>query len=260
MEQTNTTSATIEWKPFKRVRQYEYALEKIREMIAAGSLKPGDRLPSERELSSKLGVGRASVKEALRILEILGLIEVRLGDGSFIKQDSFHFFESIANTVRLFSELTAETMANFLDFRSFWEIKCAALAAKNSTEEDIRMMENEIQRMENGQQNDTEFKAADINFHNLMCIASRDKAIMLVVQGLRNILISFFDNVYPLICSDTERGAQSFISHKNLMQAIKDHDEIAVVRAMEEHLKEARKNLLDSYHYKNGVEQRVRSR
>ena len=74
MEQTNTTSASIQWKPFKRVRQYEYALEKIREMIAAGSLKPGDRLPSERELSSRLGVGRASVKEALRFLRSLALL------------------------------------------------------------------------------------------------------------------------------------------------------------------------------------------
>ena len=146
---------------------------------------------------------------------------MRLGDGSFIKQDSFNFFESIADTVGLFSELTAETMVNFLDFRSFWEIKCAALAAKNSTEEDIRMMEIEIQRMENGQQNETEFKAADINFHNLMCIASRDKAIMLVVQGLRNILISFFDNVYPLICSDSERGPNHLSPTKTSCKPLK---------------------------------------
>lgn len=257
MEQTNTTSASVEWKPFKRVRQYEYALEKIREMIAAGSLKPGDRLPSERELSTKLEVGRASVKEAFRILEILGLIDVKHGDGSFIKQNNFHFFESIANTVGLLGDLTAETMSSFLDFRSLWEIKCAALAAKNATEEDIKMMEIEIMRMENSQRNETEVKAADINFHNLMCIASKDKAIMLAVQGLRNILISFFDNVHPLICSDSKRSERSFITHYNLMQAIKNHDEIAAVRAMEEHLKEARKNLLDSYHYKNGVEQRV---
>jgi GntR family transcriptional repressor for pyruvate dehydrogenase complex len=254
---TNITSPNIEWKPYKRLRQYEYVLEKIREMIASGILKPGDRLPSERDLSDKLRVGRASVKEALRILEILGLIEVKLGDGSFIKQNNFHFFESIANTVGLLGDLTAETMFNFLDFRSLWEIKCAALAAKNSTEEDIRMMEIEIQRMKNGQQNETEFKAADINFHNMMCIASKDKAIMLVVQGLRNILISHFNNVYPLICSDPERCQKSFSAHNNLLQAIKSHDEIAAVRAMEEHLKEARKNLLDSHHYKNGVEQRV---
>ena len=236
------------------VRQYEYVLEKIREMIAAGNSKPGARLPSEREFSSKLEVGRAAVKEAFRILEILGLIDVRHGDGSFLKEDNFHFFESMASAVGFLRELTAETMGNFLDFRSFWEVKCAALAAKNSTEEDIEMMEIEIRRMENAQQNETEFKAADINFHNLMCIASKDKAIMLVVQGLRNILISFFDNVYPLICSDPERRQRSFITHNNLMQAIKDHDETAAVRSMEEHLQEARKNLLESYHFKKMTE------
>jgi len=258
-EGNKITFSGVEWKPYKRVRQYEYVLEKIREMIASGSLKLGDRLPSERELSSKLGVGRASVKEAFRILEILGLMEVRLGEGSFVKQNNFHFFESIANTVGLLGELTAETMVSFLDFRRFWEIKCAALAAQNSTEEDIKMMEVELQRMENDRQNETQFKAADINFHNLMCIASKDKAIMLVVQGLRNILISFFNNVYPFICSHPERSQRSFVAHKNLMQAIRDHDEVAAVRAMEEHLEEARMNLLDSYHFKNGVEQRKTS-
>ena len=244
------------WKPFKRIRQYEYVLEKIRELLVTGSINPGDRLPSEREMSSKLGVGRASVKEALRILEILGLIEVKLGGGSFIRQNNFHFFESIANTVGLLGDLNEETMIHFLDFRSFWEVKCAALAAKNSTEEDIKMMKIELARMSKAQRNETEFKAADINFHNLMCIASRDKGIMLVVQGLRNILISYFDNVYPLISSDPKRSQKSFSTHNSLLQAIKQHDEIAAVRAMEEHLTEARKNLLDSYHQKNGPRKR----
>jgi GntR family transcriptional repressor for pyruvate dehydrogenase complex len=219
----------------------------MREMISSGSLKPGARLPSEREMSSKLEVGRASVKEAFRILEILGLIDVKHGDGSFLKQNNFHFFESFANTVGLLGDLTAETMVSFLDFRSFWEIKCVALAAKNSTEEDIKMMDIEIQRMKNAQQDETEFKAADINFHNLMCIASKDKSIMLVVQGLRNILISFFNDVYPHICSDSELTQRSFVTHYNIMQAIKEHDEIKAVKAMEEHLEEARSNLLLSY-------------
>ena len=240
-------SSNVEWKPYRRTRQHEYVLEKIKEMIVAGDLKPGARLPSERELSSKLEVGRASVKEAVRILEILGLIEVKHGDGSFLKQNNFHFFESYANAVGLLGELTAETMDSFLDFRRFWEIKCVALAAKNATEEDIKMMDIEIQRMRNGQQDETEFKAADINFHNLMCIASKDKSIMLVVQGLRNILISFFNDVYPHICCDAELSHKSFITHYNIMQAIKDHDEVSAISAMEEHLKEARKNLLISY-------------
>lgn len=240
-------TSNVEWKPYIRIRQHEYVLEKIKEMIVSGALKPGARLPSERELSSKLEVGRASVKEAFRILEILGLIEVKHGDGSFLKQNNFHFFESYANAVGLLGELTAETMVSFLDFRRFWELKCVALAAKNATEEDIKMMDIEIQRMRNGQQDETEFKAADINFHNLMCIASKDKSIMLVVQGLRNILISFFNDVYPHICSDPELSQKSFITHYNIMQAIKDHDEDGAVRAMEEHLKEARNNLLISY-------------
>ena len=242
------TTEGHELKPYKSVRQYEYVLENIKKLISVGTLKPGDRLPSERELSSRLEVGRASVKEAFRILEILGLIEVKHGDGSFIKQNNFHFFESIANAMELFGDLTAETMHSFLDFRGFWEIKCAALAAKNATDEDIKMMENEIRRMENCKFDEAEFKAADINFHNLMCLASKTKGIMLVVQGLRGNMITFFNNVYPHILSDPERSRRSFVTHYNIMQAIRSSDETAAVQAMEEHLKEARNNLIASHH------------
>jgi GntR family transcriptional repressor for pyruvate dehydrogenase complex len=243
-------TSNVDWKPYERVRQYEYVLETIREMIANKQLKPGDKLPSERELSSKLEVGRASIKEAFRILEILGLIDVKHGDGSYLRQNNFQFFESFANNVDLFGELTAETMVSFLDFRSVWEVKCARLAARNATQEDIRMMDIEIQRMKNAQQDETLLKAADINFHNLMCLASKDKAIMLVVQGLRNILISFFDDVYPHICSDAKRSQRSLETHYNIMNAINEHDELKAVSAMEEHLKEAKINLLQSYNTK----------
>jgi GntR family transcriptional regulator, transcriptional repressor for pyruvate dehydrogenase complex len=240
----------VDWKPYERVRQYEYVLETIREMIAIKQLKPGDKLPSERELASKLEVGRASIKEAFRILEILGLIDVKHGDGSYLRRNNFQFFESFASNVELFGELTAETMVSFLDFRSVWEIKCVKLAAKNATKEDIRMMDIEIERMKNAQHDETLFKSADINFHNLMCLASKDKAIMLVVQGLRNILISFFDGVYPHICSDPKRSQRSLDTHYNIICAINEHDELKAVSAMEEHLKEAKINLLQSYNSK----------
>jgi len=242
-----TDSSQIEWKPFKRIRQHEYVLEQIKKMITDRTLIPGDRLPSERELAAKLGVGRSAVKEAFRILEILGLIEVKIGDGSFMKHNDFsYFFESIANTIGFLSELTPETVLNFLEFRSVWEIKCAALVAKNATDEDIKMMQIEINRMEKAQNNPTEYKVADINFHHLMCIASKDKSIMLVVQGVRNILLSYFD-VYPYINSEPERMQNSFASHQNILGAIKEHNEAKAITFMKEHLDNARQNILRFY-------------
>lgn len=247
MVKRRSESAKIEWKPFKRIRQHEYVLEQIKKMIGSRILTPGDRLPSERELSAKLGVGRSAVKEALRILEILGLIEVKIGDGSFMKHNDFsYFFESIANTIGFLSELTPDTVLNFLEFRSGWEIKCAALAAKNGTDEDVKMMQIEVDRMEKAQKNLTEYKVADINFHHLMCIASKDKSIMLVVQGLRNILLSYFD-VYPYLISEPERMQNSFASHRNLLEAIKEHNEGKAINFMKEHLDNARQNILRFY-------------
>jgi GntR family transcriptional regulator, transcriptional repressor for pyruvate dehydrogenase complex len=247
-------SPQMEWKPFKRIRQHEYVLEQIKKMITSRTLAPGDRLPSERELSAKLGVGRSAVKEAFRILEILGLIEVKIGDGSFMQRNNFsYFFESIANTIGFLSDLTPDTVLNFLEFRSVWEIKCAALAAKNATDEDIKMMQIELDRMEKAKSNPTEYKVADINFHHLMCIASKDKAIMLVVQGVRNILVSYFD-VYPYIISEPERMQNSFISHQNILGAIKGHDDAKAIKFMQEHLDNARRNILGFFKQPSNVE------
>ena len=244
---TDNVVSGVGWEPYRGIRQYEYVLEKIKGLMASGVLRPGDRLPSERELSSRFRVGRASIKEAFRILEILGLIEVKHGDGSYINKGQYQFFESFGNTASLFGELTAETMGDFLDFRSTWEIKCAVLAAKNATEEDIEMMDIEIRRMEKCDHNETEFKAADINFHNFMCIASKDKSIMLVVQGLRNVLITFFNNVYPLVSSDEKLSQEAYVAHDNILRAIKLHDEDAAVQAMKAHLLVARHNLMRSF-------------
>jgi GntR family transcriptional repressor for pyruvate dehydrogenase complex len=72
----------MDFKPVKAKRLYEEVLEQIRELIAGGELKPGDRLMSERELADRLEVSRPSVREAIRSLEMMGFIEIRRGDGT----------------------------------------------------------------------------------------------------------------------------------------------------------------------------------
>ncbi|MDD2422403.1 MAG: GntR family transcriptional regulator, partial [Heliobacteriaceae bacterium] len=76
----------MEFKPIKTRKIYEEIVEQLRALIAKGNLMPGDKLPSERELSERLGVSRASVREALTALEVMGILDVRPGDGTFVRE------------------------------------------------------------------------------------------------------------------------------------------------------------------------------
>ena len=76
------------FKPIKNIKVYEQVIEQIKEMIYQGELKRGDKLPSERELRAQFNVSRASIREAFRVLEMIGLIESRPGEGTFIRSDN----------------------------------------------------------------------------------------------------------------------------------------------------------------------------
>ena len=76
-------------KPIKRVRLYENAVEQIQSLILKNDYKPKDRLPPERSLAEQLNISRPSLREALRILSVMGLIEIKVGDGIYVKDVSF---------------------------------------------------------------------------------------------------------------------------------------------------------------------------
>ncbi|KUK40451.1 MAG: GntR domain protein, partial [Clostridia bacterium 62_21] len=76
----------MEFRPIKKKKTYEEIIEQVKRMIAEGVLQPGDRLISERELADKLEVGRSAVREAFRALEAMGVVEVRPGEGTFIRE------------------------------------------------------------------------------------------------------------------------------------------------------------------------------
>ena len=83
-------------KPIKRVRLYENAVEQIQSLILRKQYKPGDRLPPERSLAEQLNISRPSLREALRILAVMGLIDIKVGDGIYVKEVSFlPYIESV---------------------------------------------------------------------------------------------------------------------------------------------------------------------
>lgn len=132
-------------KPIKTKKIYEEIVEQIKELFAQGDLKPGDKLLSEREFAERLQVSRASVREALSALEAMGLIEIKPGEGTFIRQMGV---SSIIEPLALLLLMEKDQVFELFELRKILEVEAAGLAALRATSEDVERMFEVIKKME----------------------------------------------------------------------------------------------------------------
>ncbi|GAA3853417.1 FadR/GntR family transcriptional regulator [Streptomyces lacrimifluminis] len=144
-----------------KTRLYEQVLDRLRNYVVEGGLGAGDRLPPERDLAARLGVSRASVKQAIVVLEVQGLVEVRHGGGTYLVRDSLEV-ESVEQLVE-----RRRRLPDVLDAREALETKLAELAAERRTQEDLAelraalgVMGEEIEEGADGVEGDRLFHAA----------------------------------------------------------------------------------------------------
>ncbi len=117
-------------RPIKKTRLYEGVVSQIEHLIRTKKLSPGDRLPSERELATTLGIGRASVREALRTLDSTGLIDVRSGQGAFLRNLSVDpYLASIRESLSFLLDVREETLLELWEVRQGLEEQIASHAA-----------------------------------------------------------------------------------------------------------------------------------
>ncbi|WP_286179841.1 GntR family transcriptional regulator [Neobacillus cucumis] len=130
---------------------YLEIVKQLREMITADGLESGDKIPSERELSERLNVGRSSVREALRALELLGLIETRRGEGTFIRDFRGNQLVQLLSTFILQDEKAKQDV---FETKNLIEMDCLRLAIQRMGKENILKL---IEKVKSGQLNDDEF-------------------------------------------------------------------------------------------------------
>jgi GntR family transcriptional repressor for pyruvate dehydrogenase complex len=134
----------MDFRPIQAKKIYEEVVEQIRQLMENGSLKPGDKLLSERELAEKLQVSRASVREALRALEMMGFVEIKVGGGTFIKETSG---DDIIQPLAMFLSIEKGSFFEIYEIRKIFEIAAAHLAAKRATPGDLAKIEENLERM-----------------------------------------------------------------------------------------------------------------
>lgn len=126
----------------QRSKVYIEIVKQLREMIAVDGLKSGDKIPSERELTERLNVGRSSVREALRALELLGLIETRRGEGTFIRDFKGHQLVQLLSTFILQDE---KAKHDVIETKCFIEMDCLRLLLRKNGNEQMTELQSWIQ-------------------------------------------------------------------------------------------------------------------
>lgn len=213
-------------RPVSRQRLYEQIIAQLREHVAAAELKAGDRLPSERELADRLGVSRASIKQAIVVLEVQGLVEIRHGGGTYLRGDSLST-EPIAALVE-----RRRRLPDVLDAREALEGKLAELAAARRTEEDLAEIDAALEAMRRQVEAGTLGEDGDRRFHAAVTAAAHSG---LLAEFMHEIAEQIAESRHESL-QQPERPAQSLDQHIKIAEAIRAQNPGAAVAAMRAHL------------------------
>jgi GntR family transcriptional repressor for pyruvate dehydrogenase complex len=219
----------FELGPIKSTRIYEEIVRQVKQLIAEGRLKTGDRLPPERELAEKFVVSRTSVREALRALESLGLIEIRPGEGTFVRQVSV---DALVGPLALMMTSQREAIGELFEARRVLEPAIAALAASRATPDEVQEMERILESQAREVAAGRTGLAEDAAFHTAVGAAAHNHAITRIVHAIMDLLTQSREESL----NTPGRPTRSHQDHRRILQAIAKRNSSTARQAMLDHL------------------------
>src|SRR6202166_3838111 len=224
------TATKPEFEVVRRNRLYEEVAKQI-ERVILKKLQPGYKLPSERDLAEMLRVSRGSIRDAIRSLELLGLVEARQGTGTIVRQTST---ESLPNPFANALKRRKELVSELLDFRKMLEPPLAARAATHASPEELLEMEDILRRQEERQRQGDAAVAEDAEFHYSVALASDNSVVLKVID----ILMDLLRDTRQRSLQVEGRAAKSLAGHPKILAAIKNRDAEAAKAAMRRHIED----------------------
>lgn len=204
---------------------------KLLEYLLSGALMPGDRLPSERELSRTFGVGRSAVRDALKPLSLLGIIDVRQGDGTYLRATESELLPKAVEWGLLLGEQSA---VDLVEARRHIEVALATLAAQRRSEEDLSELRRLLREMQDAGSDD-EFIEADIAFHLRLAEAAGNSVLAGILTNIRSLIQVWITRVTRA----ADSIVPSYLEHVPIMAAVEARDPAAAAAAMGAHLDSA---------------------
>ncbi len=217
--------SNIYFNPVSKKRVSEVIYDQIFEKISTKELKPGDRLPSERELAAQFGCGRPSVREALRMLQQDDLIAVDVGanGGATIKHS---IMDSAIHPIQRLVGVGAISLSDLVVYRKYNDKACMELAMENATSEDLKKLQQILFDYDKNLKNADKVHRIDIMFHEYFARASHNNVCLLVAKIITSFSTELFYNL-------TEQADQSMVyevnkeayrNHLHIFEAIRDKD------------------------------------
>ena len=230
----------------RRDKIYEGVAKQIERLILK-KLRPGDKLPSERELAETLRVSRSSIRDAIRSLELMGLVEPRQGAGTIVREiSSESMLNPLANALKRKEELIGE----LLDFRLMLEPQLAARAATRVSPDEISEMEEILERQQNKLRSGESTIGEDSEFHYAIALASGNSVVLKVLDTLMDLLRDSRERSLQV----QGRQQKSLAGHQRVLAALKRQDSQAAMVAMRRHIKDVQEIVLKTVHAHSGVE------
>jgi len=215
------------------VRIYEKIADHIKQQILDGKLKPGDKLPSDKELCQHYSVGRSTIREALSALKIMGLIESRQGEGSTIckvdpedvKMPDFSGFL-----------LSDQSILELMEARKLLEISNAEVAASRRTDEDLMKFQQILNRMQVHLLNEEESKKEDMLFHHTIAEATHNTIMVKLLETISEQMDKAMREIRRAGFLNPASAQRLLAEHTAIYQAIKDQDAEKAQQSMKSHL------------------------
>jgi GntR family transcriptional repressor for pyruvate dehydrogenase complex len=225
LEKTSLSDAVTDW---------------IISQIRKGQYRAGDRLPTERELAEQLGVGRTSVREGLRFLEKLGILEIRQGTGTVVRSLSLgKVFEHLV-PVQTIIDLPDRDVRDIMHVRRILEAESVQLAARHATERQLARLEELLDGMAASLENPRDYLEMDLEFHVVVAKASSNPVLAQLINLIRDIYTRYFE----IVLRDPEMNKTSLGFHRRLYAALRDHDADAARQHILAHLSQAERDVL----------------
>jgi GntR family transcriptional repressor for pyruvate dehydrogenase complex len=228
-------------KPIEKQRVAEEIVQQLRSLILTGAYAPGDKLPPERQLAAELGVNRASLREALKKLEHLGLVRIRQGDGTRV-QDFMQTggIDLMSHLIPLAQAGHVELLRDVLEFRRIFGREVARMAAQRADADDVARLETLAGEASDPALLATDVLRVDFEFYVALTQASKNRAFSLLINTVRQAVLSFapfFAHVHA--STDVVRR-----HHRALIRAISKHDAAQAAKIADTYLARGAEHLL----------------
>lgn len=222
-------------RPLKKVRLYEEVADQIKQSIFDGHLKPGDQVPPERELADMFNVGRPTIREALRTLTVLGLIESKQGQkGAVVKEtDITQYMETLREQMSWLINADKHTLEDLWEVRKNIELGVSHAVARNACDEDLTGLNDFIETMAKAGDNFEVYISAAADFHKRLAQLSGNKIFYIIWSMIQDILHKGYSSNHRELFPD---GPGKLLAvNRLIVAAIQSRDPEKIDRAMTLH-------------------------